>query len=66
MLVHQILLHGHGVAAQAQLHVDEGAVRFALGGGAGCHDCRRRWRIGGDGGGICSGGSVFTSGCGVT
>jgi hypothetical protein len=40
--IHQVLVDGHGVAAQAQLGLDEGAVRLASRGRGRCH--RGQWR----------------------
>jgi len=60
--VHQVLVDGGGVAAQAQLGVDEGAVRFAPGGGhRRRHRPASRWpgwssltgRVGGHPGAVC-------------
>jgi len=57
--VHQVLVNRHGVAAQAQLRIDEGAIRLAFGRARQCSNARlSRW----PGGGICSGQSVATPG----
>lgn len=60
--IHQVLVDGHGVAAQPQLGIDEGAVGRALGGGQRPRDGdRSRWprwssltgRDGGHPGAVC-------------